>query len=160
MINLPFSPAPRHVPRTNKATDASEGGESGELSWTGQRNGGDSKCLSQPSTACNNSQKNAEIVAFIIILMACVRHETTNLFVFSRMRFHSGSIQPECQNVSSNIWRHYHRYVELGQVNMQEKILPIYLMFFLNVQFVEQILPNIFGKTVLTCFGTQCTGKC
>ena len=76
------------------------------------------------------------------------------------MRFHSGSIQPECQNASSNIWRHYHRYVELGQVNMQENFLPIYLMFFLNIQFVEQVLPNVFGKTFLTCFGTQCTGRC
>ena len=36
------------------------------------------------------------------------------------MRFHSGSIQPECRNASSNIWRRYHPYVELGQVNMQE----------------------------------------
>ena len=36
------------------------------------------------------------------------------------MRFRTGSIQPECQNDASNIWRRYHRYVELGQVNMQE----------------------------------------
>jgi len=36
------------------------------------------------------------------------------------MRFRSGSIQPECQNDETNIWRRYHRYVELGQVNMQE----------------------------------------
>ena len=36
------------------------------------------------------------------------------------MRFHLGSIQPECQNASSDIWRRDHRYVELGQVNMQE----------------------------------------
>ena len=32
----------------------------------------------------------------------------------SYMRFHSGSIQPEWQNDSSNIWRCYHRYVECG----------------------------------------------
>ena len=38
----------------------------------------------------------------------------------SHMRFRTGSIQPECQNDASNIWRRYHRYVELGQVNMQE----------------------------------------
>ena len=41
-------------------------------------------------------------------------------FFFSHMRFRTGSIQPECQNNASNIWRRYHRYVELGQVNMQE----------------------------------------
>ena len=38
------------------------------------------------------------------------------------MSFHSGSIQPECQNESSNIWRRSHRYIELGQVNMQETV--------------------------------------
>ena len=41
-------------------------------------------------------------------------------FFSSHMRFRSGSIQPECQNDASNIWRRYHRYVELGQVNLQE----------------------------------------
>ena len=41
-------------------------------------------------------------------------------YFFSHMRFRTGSIQPECQNDASNIWRRYHRYVELGQVNMQE----------------------------------------
>jgi len=43
--------------------------------------------LANQVTACNNSQRDAEIVAFIIILMACVlsfwglRHKTTNLVV-------------------------------------------------------------------------------
>ena len=47
-----------------------------------------------------------------------------NVYIYvyfsSHMRFRTGSIQPECQNDASNIWRRYHRYVELGQVNMQE----------------------------------------
>ena len=46
------------------------------------------------------------------------RHRHT--YFFSHMRFRTGSIQPECQNDASNIWRRYHRYVELGQVIMQE----------------------------------------
>ena len=42
------------------------------------------------------------------------------LLFSSQMSFRTGSIQPECQNDASNIWRRYHEYVELGQVNMQE----------------------------------------
>ena len=46
--------------------------------------------------------------------------ERVRIFFSSHIRAHSGSIQPECQKASSNIWRRYQWYVELGQVNMQE----------------------------------------
>ena len=42
------------------------------------------------------------------------RERDQQMHFSSYMRFHSGSIQPEWQNASSNIWRCYHLYVECG----------------------------------------------
>jgi len=43
-----------------------------------------------------------------------VGDNVNSCFFSSHMRFRTGSIQPGCQNDASNIWRRYHRYVELG----------------------------------------------
>ena len=85
MINPPFSPA-RHVPRT-KPRMLPKVARAGNCHGQGSGAVATASALANQVTACNNSQRDAEIVALIIILMACVlsfwglRHKTTNLVV-------------------------------------------------------------------------------